>query len=139
MSLVAFDTLRARHPDLRTLVDGLENQLVSILRKDPSAVIDDRILSGRMKLPGEQEEEDLALLLTDLVAHDALVTRVFWSCPNGYGTSAEAATIPEFPQVLECDRCGQTHEFNADHLDVLFLPAASLLTDIQVDARGSHS
>jgi hypothetical protein len=117
------------------MVDGLEAQLVEILTRDPHAVIDDRLLSDHLHIATDRDQDDLALLLADLVVHEVLVTTVLWNCANGFGTSTEAASIPELPESLECDRCGEQHRFSAEFLDLLFLPAPSLLTEIRARNR----
>jgi hypothetical protein len=136
MRLTAFATLRDRHPDLRALIDALETEVVRIVSGDRNAIIDDRVLSDRLRLRTDREEDDLALLLADLVAQDALATRVFWKCARGLGTSAEARSIPDLPASLECDRCGEEHTFSADYLDMQFLPTHSLVGDIESNPGG---
>ena len=129
MSLIGFDTLLVQHPDQRAAVVGLRDQLVSTLRADPQAVIDDRILSQQL----QAEVEVVRELLVELVALYVLNTRLFWLCPNGRGTVAEESRFEDFPLTIECERCGQRHEFRRDQVDVQFVSSDRLLDNLQVE------
>jgi hypothetical protein len=133
----AFDTIRRSHPDLGAFVDAVEAQIVSILARDPKAVIDDRLLIERLHLRGKEAEKDLALVLVELVAREALETVALWQCPNGYGTAAEESTIPKLPPFLQCERCGQEHVFSAAAIDLRFVATAALLDSLR-DLGGRH-
>jgi hypothetical protein len=73
-------------------------------------------------------------LLIELETASALVRRLFWICPAGRGTTAEASSLGEFPPVIECHRCGNEHSLQPRDLEVKFLPSESLLHDVYANS-----
>jgi hypothetical protein len=53
--------------------------------------------------------------------------RWFWICPNTGGTVLEADSEAEFPDVAECTKCGEQHEYDIAQTQVEFLPTDALL------------
>jgi hypothetical protein len=127
MSLTGFDTLLAQHPDRRQAISQLAEQIVRTLRVDPSAVIDEAILSQQIHAQLDIVRE----LLVELVALYALDTRLFWQCPNGRGTVLEETALDRFPLSVECDRCGELHTFKSKDVQVKFVPSGNLLQSIR--------
>ena len=128
MSQSAFEALRTSRPEQRSIVRALERKLAETLGGDCGAVIDDRILVQQLSADSEVIKE----LLTELVRLDSLRTLLLWNCPNGRGTSGEAEHVAEFPQWIECDRCGQVHAFNSEHIEVRFQSTDRLLRDLMI-------
>ena len=128
MSLSGFDSLRARHPDQCLAVEQLEREITQTLSRDPTAVIDDEILTQQLSV----ELQLVQTLLVELVASHALRTLVLWRCPNGLGTTREAEDPKDFPELVECQGCGQVHRFKREDVEVRFLPSEDLLREMSV-------
>jgi hypothetical protein len=119
--------LRAEHPSAAPEIARLESAVVSILRDDPAAVVDDVFLTQTIRI----DRRLLRELLVELVARELLVFRAFWKCPNGLGVTMEAANAREFPSVIECSQCGQIHYFSDRDLEVRFLATDRLLEELR--------
>ena len=128
MSLNPFAALYSRHPEWRGILGELRRQLVETLSKDNHAVIDDRILVQQLHVDATVIKKSL-VELADL---DGLRARVFWECPNGFGTVKEADHIKEFPYSIECERCGQTHVYTDADVEFLFVPTDHLMNELRV-------
>ena len=117
MSLSAFAVLSRKHPERLIVLRGLENQLRETLARNENAVIDDRVLVTHMLAWNEAIVKET---LVELVGLSSLRTLLLWQCPNGFGTAAEANRLSEFQESIDCDRCGATHRFNADDVEVRY-------------------
>jgi hypothetical protein len=126
MSLSAFDTLRARHPDAQAAIGELERRVAETLRRDPKAIIDEQILMQQLRVAAELIER----WLVELVTGNVLAVRLLWRCPNGYGTSAEAGEITAFPDTIECDRCGEFHRLKESDVQVAFIASDLLAREV---------
>jgi hypothetical protein len=131
MSLHAFDTLRSSHPGETKQIDLLEQAFVSMLQDDPDAVVDDRYLNQTLHL----DKPLLRQLLVSLVAKGFLAVRVFWMCPNGYGTAREADHVRELPSVIVCSRCGEEHWLSEADIDLRFVATDRLIEELRRAAR----
>ena len=123
MSSRAFDLLRSNHTSDVDSLDRFESVVESVLRGDPSAVLDEANLAG----PARLSEDTVYEYLVELSAVGALMTRLFWVCPITRGTTAEADTLSEFASLRECDKCGEMHEFRARDIQVHFLASDELI------------
>jgi hypothetical protein len=122
MSLTGFDGLRAEYPTQADLLMRLEETLRVTLTRDVNAVIEDERLAQLLRADVRKTRE----FLVELVALHALQTLLLWDCPNGFGTILERMRADEFPSVIECDRCGYTHEFRARDVCVVFVASPEL-------------
>ena len=127
MSLPGFDTLLHNHPGEGELVMRLEREITDTLRRDPRSVVDHLILAQTLHLGADATGRYLA----ELVRYNVLKPRWFWICPNEHGTTMEADSEAEFPDVIECRVCGQEHEFDIDDVNVEFLPSDQLLNTLR--------
>ena len=134
MSSPEFDILRARHPAYHAFVSEMETILARTLRKDPEAVIDDRVVVQELrsapqlaKMPRDQQQDVAEKLLLELVSIRALRTVFLWICANGFGTVRETETLSAFPSFIFCERCGEAHPFSRQEVEVHFLPTADLI------------
>jgi len=127
MSLPGFDTLLHNHPGEGELVTRLEREIADTLRQNPHAVVDHLILAQTLHL----RPNLVGKYLAELVKVNALKTRWFWICPNEHGTTMEADSEAEFPDVVECRVCGQEHTFNIDDVNVDLLPTDQLLANVR--------
>ena len=127
MSQSAFEVLRVSRPQQRAVVRALERQLAATLSGDRNAVIDDRVLVQQLSVDRDIVRE----LLVELVRLNGLQTLLLWNCPNGRGTSEEAASVSEFPKSVECDRCGQVHNFSSADIEVCFRSTDRLLRELR--------
>ena len=107
---------------LRAEVDRLDGWVGEVIRQDAHAVIDEQALSDLVDL----RRPALRALLVELVNIGAFDTVFFWHCPNGAGVCKEAKRLSDFPDRLECDRCGQEHWFNDAEIEVSFVASDSL-------------
>jgi hypothetical protein len=123
--------LLRNHPSEWELVTRLEREITHTLRQDPNAVVDHVILAQTLHLRPDAAGRYLA----ELVKYDVLKPRWFWICPNEHGTTMEADSEAEFPDVIECHVCGQEHEFDIDDVNVEFLPTDRLMDVIRNAAR----
>jgi hypothetical protein len=126
MSLSAFDNLRATHPDQLDAVAALERQIHGTLRHDRHAIIDDDILWEQLHLDRDMTRR----FLIELETLRALVRRLFWLCPLGRGTAAEASRLEDFPEEIECERCGLQHQLTSSDVEVKFTPSEGLLREV---------
>lgn len=94
------------------------------MRSDPAAVIDDDVL----QLQTHDSLEQIHHILVLCQAEGLVRPVVFWRCPNGFGTTKEADHVGDLPQQIECDRCGQTHWYSAQDVEIRFV-ATQLLTN----------
>lgn len=131
MSLAGFETLRHRHPDQAEFVKRLESEIRETIERDPAALIDERVIADGLRIHRDEDLETLETMLAELVAESMLETVLLWECANGYGAALEGRSVMAFPMRLECEKCGQEHEFSADAIEVQFLPSALLLDDIK--------
>ena len=122
MSSSGFDSLRHKHREWASLISGLEAELANTLRVDPNAVIDGDILTQRLRV----DARNVFALLLELVAQQELRRIYFWLCSKGRGSVMESEDLQSFPDWIECDRCGETHYFTQDDVEVHFLPSDSL-------------
>ena len=123
MSLPGFESLRRSHPDAVPTVNRLEDRIAETLRQDPHAVIDHLILA---QLVGARRDT-IGRFLAELVKLAALNVRWFWLCPTTHGTAMEADSEGEFPDVIECSKCGEKHHYDIADTEVEFLPTDALL------------
>lgn len=128
MSLIGFATLFAeqRDPQRRATIEALERQISGLVRRNPRAVIDERILSQQVNARIEWVKEALVALAD----RSALRVRLFWLCPTRPGTVLEEDDVNDFPLTYECENCGQLHHFRREEVDVRFLPSDELLREI---------
>jgi hypothetical protein len=122
MSSAGFDTLRADHPNQLPLIGALEAAISDILRRDPHALIDDDVLEEELEAPTDLLDD----LLVELVIAGTLVPVALWTCPELGGTIYEAAHVSEFPDTIECDRCGKNHALRRADIEFKFLPSDQL-------------
>jgi hypothetical protein len=118
MPLPGFDTLRAKHPSDIAAIAQLESYIETTLRSDAHAIINDALVEQY----GDADGKTLRQFLVELVERGALDTRFFWICPVDGGTSIEASEVTEFPDEIECSRCGQRHKFSQRDIEVHFVP-----------------
>lgn len=130
MSQSAFEALRVSRPKQRSVVRALERQLAATLAADRNAVIDEWILGQQLSADRDVVRE----MLVELVRLNSLRTLLLWNCPNGGGTSEEAEDVSDFPKCVECERCGQIHEFNSGDIDVRFQSTERLLRELRARA-----
>jgi hypothetical protein len=116
MSLVAFDTLRVKHPADRELITSLEAVVLEI-GSDRGAVIDERSVAQMMGVSRERVEP----LLVELVREDALRTVFFWECPDAGGTAWYGEVIAEAPSIVDCPQCLKPHFFSEADVEVHFV------------------
>src|SRR5437867_4030953 len=109
MSLAGFDTLRDKQRDRAASIDRLEGVVTSLLQRHPDGVIDDQIVAQMTQIQPRTVLDDL---LAALVSADALAEKWFWNCPNCRGTIMERDRYSEFPDDIECERCGAAHAFD---------------------------
>ena len=128
MSQSAFEALRSSRPEQRSVVLALERELAETLGGDRRAVIDDRILVQQLPVDIGIIKE----LLIELVRLKGLRTLFLWNCPNGRGTAEEAERVADFPQWIECERCGEVHVFNSAQIEVRFQSTRRLLRDLML-------
>jgi hypothetical protein len=131
MSLPGFDSLRRNHPEAIVTVDRLEEQITATLRQDRHAVIDHLILAQLVNA----RRDAVGRLLAELVKLSALSVRWFWICPNTHGTVIEADSEAEFPDVIECSKCGEEHYYDIDDTEVEFVPTDALLRAAAIPQR----
>lgn len=131
MSLPGFDNLLHSHPGEGELVTRLEQEIADTLRHDPHAVVDHLILAQTLHL----RPDVVGRLLAELVKFNALKPRWFWICPNEHGTTMEADSEAEFPDVVECLVCGQQHSFDIGDVNVDLLPTDQLLEQLKTTQR----
>jgi len=122
MSLPGFDVLRADHRGDVTVIDDLERILRQTLLRDPNSVIDERIVQQQLATSAEIANK----LLVELVSANTLEPVFFWICPTDGGTVREESSLTQFPDVVECDRCGHEHYFNTSDVEVHFLASTVL-------------
>lgn len=123
MSLPGFDILRREHPAEQPIVQRLEEQIGATLLQDENAVIDYLILVQTTAASREQ----VGRFLAELVKLESLQVRWFWLCPNTEGTISEAARESDFPDVIECPHCGESHAYSLNDTEVQFLPSTTLV------------
>ena len=121
-----FATLREKYPDQQALLTALERQLTKTLSLDRDAVIDDRILGQQL----HATEDIIRDLLVELVGLHRLRTRKLWTCPNGGGGLWEGSDLAESPDSVECNYCGQAHDFSAADVEVIFVSTDQLLREL---------
>ena len=131
MSLVGFDTLRVEHPNDRMLIDRLEEAVRRILRRNPRAVLDEKHLAQIT----EGAIAQIETLLIDLLRFHVIESRVAWVCPIRHGTSVEARYLKDLPMLIECDKCGQEHEYDPAQVEMFFVPTDTLLRSISDESR----
>ena len=127
MSLAGFDGLRSKHADAAAQVAAIEQAIGRMLSADPHAVIDDKILRQVTNVESRTVEEFLA----ELVQWNALSEVWLWECPTTRGAVMEAKSYASFPDVIECDKCGERHYFAEDDTSVFFLATPELLRSIE--------
>jgi hypothetical protein len=132
MPLDVFAPILTRHPDQLAVIGRLRDSLVAVLRADPAAVIDSHVFAERTHI----SETELDRLLVELAGDGALSVRFFWLCPATHSEASEASAVAEFPLVLECSKCGQSHRFSVRDVEVGFLASAALLDSLRPMLRG---
>ena len=131
MSLAGFDTLRANQIDRAAAIDRLEGVMTSLLQRHRDSVIDDQIVAQITRIQPRTVLDDL---LAALVKADALAEKWFWNCPNGRGTIMERDRYSDFPEDIECERCGGRHAFDVQDVEVFFVPTNRLLQSVTAHA-----
>jgi hypothetical protein len=127
MSLAEFDTLRAQHPEQGMLIAKFEDAVLGILRRNPTAVLDERHLAQVTNSP----LADVELLLMELIKAEIIEPRVAWVCPIRHGTALEVRELKDLPLLLEeCALCGQSHQYDPADVEIFFVPTARLLESI---------
>jgi hypothetical protein len=76
----------------------------------------------KQQLGVDAEIEEISRSVIELTARDALSTVFFWMCSQGWGATLERKNIRDFPDAIECERCGQVHYFSQEDVQVHFLP-----------------
>ena len=127
MSLAGFDSLLSKHADTAAQVAAIEQAIRRMLSADPRAVIDDRILHQVTNVESRTVEDFLA----ELVQWNALSEVWLWECPTTRGTVMEAESFASFPDVIECDKCGERHNFAEEDTTVCFLATPELLRSLE--------
>ena len=116
MSPSAFDVLRAKRPERIAAIEALQGQLSTTLARNAEALIEDDRLVQQL----HEQRETIQDLLQDLVYLGCLQILFLWKCPNSQGTSAEAYELSQFPEEVECDRCGKVHAYDPAAIEVCF-------------------
>jgi hypothetical protein len=119
MSLAAFESFRAKHPDQADLVAAAERCLQDHAREQPGGLVDELAIAQQLR----GDLQVIKRLFVALAEAELLQPLFVWNCPNGGGTCAEAADLRELPPVLDCDRCGQHHVLHSRDVEVQFLLA----------------
>jgi len=128
MSWEQFEATLQRSEEFQTFVADFREIIGDILARDPDSAIDEHIIASRSNLIDENSALDLLVMLE---REHLLKTLLFWPCANGYGTSREASKAKDFPTFIECDRCGETHEFDQDCIEVRFVASDELVNSLR--------
>jgi hypothetical protein len=126
MSLVEFDTLRAKHAGDIAAIGRLETAIVKAVARDADAKLDEYLLSVRTSVPISLIE----VLLVELCKEGVLEPRAFWNCPNGLGVIDEREAIADFPLFAECP-CGHQHLRDDSDLEIGFVPTSRLVDHLR--------
>jgi len=110
--------LLTKHRSDEAAIHRLEAVIAKTLARAPEARLDEVILAQQANVERCQVRD----FLVELVAQHVLRTVLFWTCPVLNGTALERSRVNEFPEVFECDICGQEHLFRDGRVELHFLP-----------------
>ena len=127
MPLQSFDVLRRSHPKWLSTVDALEACLATTLAAHPEALIEQLRLV--QQLPASAEV--VGTLLHDLAGLGCLRVVLLWQCPAELGTVAEACAFADFPQRVDCDRCGNVHAYDDALIEATLAATDQLRTELK--------
>jgi hypothetical protein len=132
MSLREFDTLLANHPaEDAKAITVLEAVVINSLRRDKHTRFDISLIVHHLRST-QGTPAQAKRLLVELVRERAFQQLLFWECPNGGGPIFEASEVSIFPDTLHCDRCGQTHWFDIEDVEVGFVATDRLQDEVNL-------
>lgn len=126
MSSPAFATLLRKHPGEEQFVASVQDAMVTMVRRNPAATIDEK----RLEAVTHIKIGVLEIYLGDLVAAGALEPRYALLCANGKGPAAEALHLSALPDTVECDRCGDEHSYSRDRVEVFFVATTTFVKSL---------